>query len=249
MREIIEEIVSFSLNLWGGPPNMRLGQAGSSLPWKRLFAELTVIVAGVLIALAVDSWWERRQERNQAREYLEQLLVDVRATEGRLRATIETETHRLEEVNSVIGGALQGPWPQADSLELPTGYDYFEPLMGTLTALIQSGDLRLVRNDSIRFELIAFSALIHETETILRHTETTERVLAGRARHSQTATRREANGGRGWGQVDVAGALNDPEIISALQIQAVASQVRLFNLGRLQEPTSRIIRLLRAEVN
>jgi hypothetical protein len=126
--------------------------------------------------------------------------------------------------------------------------------MGTLTALIQSGDLRLVRNDSIRFELIAFSALIHETETILRHTETliwssTERVLAGRARHSQTATRREANGGRGWGQVDVAGALNDPEIISALQIQAVASQVRLFNLGRLQEPTSRIIRLLRAEVN
>jgi hypothetical protein len=32
-------------------------------------------------------------------------------------------------------------------------------------------------------------------------------------------------------------------------MQALASQVRLFNLGRLEEPTSRIIRLLRAELN
>jgi hypothetical protein len=74
-------------------------------------------------------------------------------------------------------------------------------------------------------------------------------VTIGRARHSQSAARREANAGRGWGQVDVAGALNDPEIIGALQLQAAASQIRLFNLGRLEEPTGRIIRLLRAELN
>jgi hypothetical protein len=233
---------------------MRIGRAGALLPWSRLFAEFTVIVAGVLIALAVNSWWERRQEQNHARGYLEQLLVDVQATERRLQSTIETETQRLEGVNSVIRRALSGPWPEADSLELPTGYNYFEPLMGTLNALIQGGDLRLLRNDSIRFELIAFSALIHETETILRHTETliwnsTERVTIGRARHSQSAARRGANAGRGWGQVDVAGTLNDPDIISAMQLQALASQVRLFNLGRLEEPTSRITRLLRAELN
>jgi hypothetical protein len=230
------------------------GRAGSSLPWSRLFAEFTVIVAGVLLALAANSWWEQRQERNHARQYLEQLLVDVQATERRLRSTIEAETQRLGGAVSVIDRALHGPWPHADSLELPTGYNYFEPLKGTLTALMQGGDLRLLRNDSIRFELIAFSALLHETETILRHTETliwnsTERVMAGRARHSQSAARRAANAGRGWGQVDVAGALNDPEIISALQIQVVASQVRLFNLGRLEAPTSRIIRLLRTELN
>ena len=235
-------------------PDMRSGQAGASVPWSRLFAELAVIVAGVLIALAADSWWERRQDQNLAREYLEQLLVDVQATERRLQSTIDTETQRLEAVSSAISRAFGGPWPQPDSLELPTGYNYFEPLMGTLTALIQSGDLRLLRSDSIRFEAIAFSALIHETETILRHTESliwnsTERIMAGRARHSQSAARRGTNAGRGWGQVDVAGALNDPEIISALQIQAVATQVRLFNLGRLEEPTSRMTRLLRAELN
>lgn len=233
---------------------MRIGRAGASVPWSRLFAELAVIVAGVLIALAANSWWERRQEQNHAREYIEQLLVDVQTTERRLRSIIDTETQRLETVSSVISRAFSGPWPQSDSLELPTGYDYFEPLMGTLTALIQSGDLRLLRSDSIRFELIAFSALIHETETGLRHTESliwnsTERVAAGRARHSQSAARRGTNAGRGWGQVDVAGVLNDPEVISALQIQALATQVRIFNLGRLEEPTSRIVGLLHAELN
>jgi hypothetical protein len=233
---------------------MRIGRAEASVPWSRLVAEFAVIVAGVLIALAVNSWWERRQDQNHAREYLEQLLVDVQATERRLRSTLDTETQRAEAVNSVISRAFSGPWPPPDSLELPTGYNYFEPLMGTLTALMQGGDLRLLRNDSIRFELIAFSALIHETETVLRHTESliwnsTERIMAGRARHSQSAARRGTNAGRGWGQVDVAGALNDSEIISALQIQAVATQVRLFNLGRLEEPTNRIIELLRAELN
>jgi hypothetical protein len=233
---------------------MGFKQATSSLPWKRLFAEFAVIVAGVLIALAVNAWWERRQERDHAREYLEQLLVDFQMTERRLRSTIETETQRLDGVNLVINRALRGPWPPPDSLELPTGYNYFEPLKGTLTALVQSGELRILDNDSIRFALIAFSALLHETETILRHTETliwhsTERVTVGRARHSQSAASRQANAGRGWGDVDVAGALNDPEIVSALQIQAAASQVRLFNLGRLEEPASRIIALLRAELN
>jgi hypothetical protein len=235
-------------------PVMRIEREGTSVPWGRLVAELAVIVAGVLIALAVNSWWERRQEQNHAREYLEQLLVDVQTTERRVQGIIDTETRRLEAVNSVISRAFSGSWPQPDSLELPTGYDYFEPLVGTLTALIQSGDLRLLRSDSVRFELIALSALIHETEAGLRHTESliwnsTERVAAGRARHSQSAVRRGANAGRGWGQVDVAGVLNDPEVISALQMQALATHLRIFNLGRLEEPTSRIVGLLRAELN
>lgn len=83
-------------------------------------------------------------------------------------------------------------------------------------------------------------------ETLIWHS--TERIVLGRARHSQTSLRRAANHGSGWGQVDVAGALNDPEIISALQVQAMASQIRIFSLGRFQEPTRRVIRLIQAEL-
>ena len=218
-----------------------------------MVAELGTIIAGVLIALAVNAWWERHQERNEAVEYMRQLLVDFQVTDRRLQGTLQAETKRLELVNGVLDRAFHGPYPTADSLEFPTGYNQFDPLTGTMTALVQGGDLRLLPNDSLRFELIAFSALMAEIDTFLRHTETliwnsTEHVIAGRARHSQTAAARSANGGRGWGDIDVGGALNDPEIVSALQVQAVATQIRLFNLRRLEKPIARIIRLLRAEL-
>jgi hypothetical protein len=138
-------------------------------------------------------------------------------------------------------------------LELKTGYDYFLPLTGTLTALVQSGDLRLVNSDTLRFELVAYASLIADIETALRQMETmiwnsTQRLALGRARHSQSAARRAANNGSGWGQVDVVAALNDPEIISALQVQGMASQIRLFNLRRLEKPIGRVMQLIQAEL-
>jgi hypothetical protein len=226
--------------------------AGSSLPWK-LIAELAVIVAGVLIALGADSWWEQRQERRRAEEYLEQLLVDFRATERQIQSAIAGDTRTFESASRVIDRAYRGRFPPTDSLELPTGYHQFRPLTGTLTALVQGGDLRLLDSDTLRFELVAYSATVDEIETVLRHTEamiwnSTEHVILARARHSQSALRRAANDGSGWGQVDVTGALNDPEIISALQVQATASQIRLFNLRHLEKPTSQLIRLIQAEL-
>jgi hypothetical protein len=227
--------------------------AGLSLPWKRLIAELAVIVAGVLIALGADSWWEHRQENRRAAEYLEQLLVDFRSTERQIQNAIAGDTRKFDAASGVIDRAYRGRFPPADSLELPTGYDFFLPPTGTLTALVQGGDLRLLDSDTLRYALVAYASLIDDIKTVLRHSETmiwnsTERVILGRSRHSQSASRRAANAGSGWGPVDVAGTLNDPEIMSALQVQVAASQIRLFNLRRLEKPTSRLIQLIQAEL-
>jgi hypothetical protein len=232
---------------------MGSGAARVSLPWKRLLAELAVIVGGVLIALAADAWWERRQEQEEARDYLQQLLVDFQETDRRLRATIAGDTRTLEQVNGVVDRAFRGVFPSPDSLDLPTRYDFFEPVTGTLTALVESGDLRLIRDDSLRFELVAFLSLVDASQQVLRHTESliwnsTEHVAQGRARHSQSALRRAAGQRSGWGEIDVAGALNDPAVISALQVQAAASQIRIFSLRRLEEPVASIIRSIQAEL-
>ena len=216
-------------------------------------AEVAVIVSGVLLALAADSWWEQREERRQAEEYLQQLLNDFRQTERQLQNAIGGDTRKFESASRVVDRAYRGDFPPADSLELPTGYDFFLPPTGTLTALVQGGDLRLLDSDTLRFELVAYASLVDDIKTVLRHSETmiwnsTERIILGRARHSQSALRRGANSVSNWGQVDVAGTLNDPEVISALQVQAAASQIRLFNLRRLEKPTGRLIQLIQAEL-
>jgi hypothetical protein len=221
--------------------------------WKRVVGELALIVGGVLIALALDAWWDGRQERKQETAYMTQLLVDLQETQSRLRASIAGDTETMEFVGAVLERAFSGPFPPADSLRLPTGYTQFRPLTGTQVALVQGGDLRLLRNDSLRFALIAYAALIDATEAILRHTESliwnsTERVTLGRARHAQSIVPTRENGMRRWGQIDVVAALNDPELVSALQLQATASQNRVRNLQRLEDPTSDLIRLLETEL-
>ena len=233
---------------------MRLKRFGSAQIWKRILGELGLIVGGVLIALSLNAWWGGRQDRQRELAYMNQLLLDLQETESRLSASIAGDTETLEEVGAVLDRAFLGPLPPSDSLRMPTGYSQFRPLMGTQAALLQSGELRLLRSDSVRLALIAYSALIDATEALLRHTETliwdsTERVIYGRARHSQSATPTVATEMRRWGPVDVVGALNDPELISALQLHAAATQNRIRNLQRLEEPIATLIRLLERELN
>ena len=45
--------------------------------WKRVLAEFALIVLGVFVALAANSWWDERSERRLERVYLTQLLADV----------------------------------------------------------------------------------------------------------------------------------------------------------------------------
>jgi len=225
---------------------MRLLRLRSSVPWKRALGELALIVGGVLIALALDSWWQGREERDRETAYLHQLLADLQETQSRLEESVTGDDRMLEWVSGVLERAYNGSPPPSDSLDLPTGYNQFRPLTGTQVALVQSGDLQLVESDSVRFRVIAYTALIEATEALLRHTETliwnsTERVIRARALHSRGS-------GSRWGAIDAAAALGDPELISALEVQAAASRNRVRNLRRLEEPTAELIRLVEAEL-
>lgn len=221
--------------------------------WQRVLGELALIVGGVLIALTLDAWWAGHQERQQEIAYLEQLLADLEETQRRLHASIAGDSATSDVVSRVLERAFEGPLPPRDSLSLQTGYSQFRPLTGTQTALLQGGGLQLLRSDSLRFALIAYSALTQATETILRHAEgliwnSAQRVIHARARHSQQPQGARPGQAPRWTQIDVAGVLSDPDLVSALQVQVVASENRIRNLRRLEEPVADLIRLLQAEL-
>lgn len=232
---------------------MRISPPDLSMAWKRALAELVLIVGGVLIALAFDSWREERHERQQEVAYSQQLLLDLQETEERLQGTIAGDQEVLDRINRVLDRAFRGPLPPPDSFNIRTGYSPFRPLTGTQRALVQGGDLRLLRNDSIRFKLIAYSALIDASEALLRHTEaaiwnSTDRAIHAQIRHSQSSAPLDNGGTPGWREIDVAAALHDPDLVSALESHALASRNRIGNLRRLEEPLSDLIRLVEAEL-
>jgi hypothetical protein len=70
--------------------------------------ELAVIVTGVLIALTADAWYERRSNLGMERDLLEDLYVEFRDNEARLRADIHTNDVSLaaaEELLPLVPGS------------------------------------------------------------------------------------------------------------------------------------------------
>ena len=75
---------------------------------RRLAAEFVVIVAGVLVALAVDAARDARQDHVRATGYLQQLRADLSTTSGALTAAITIDERARDGADRMIQ-ALNSP--------------------------------------------------------------------------------------------------------------------------------------------
>jgi hypothetical protein len=128
----------------------------------RLIAEFLLIVAGVTVALGADSLWSLRQDHARESEYLEQLSADLAENRARLDAAIlDEETLGAAALAALEALARESPIA-ADSarawLVERRGFMYSDPrlLTGTFSGLIESGDLRLIRDPDVRKSIIAY---------------------------------------------------------------------------------------------
>lgn len=238
---------------------MRLWRLVKTHQWRSVAAELALVVVGVLIALAVDSWRGDRNDRERERAYLRQLLSDVRATELRLETSIAedsvtfTRVSRLLHAAHTFHGAADpvGAIPSADSLRswAVTAYSPFVPLTGTYAALLQNDGLRLLRNDGLRFHVIAFAATMTSSQDVLRHTEAQTWRNSERADLGWWRNVMQPSGGRGWRrEVDVEAFLRDPEILNTFTMQRTVGENRLGTLRALRKPVAMLRRMLEREL-
>lgn len=134
----------------------------SSVNWKHAFGEFVLIVAGVIVALAATAWWDGRQDRQRERDYLLQLLEDTRENDRRLRAATDEDGNRYRMVERIVQALTPNrPLPPDDSLRFwwsqgPLGFSDPRLVLGTLRALIESGDFRLVGDSRLRLALLAY---------------------------------------------------------------------------------------------
>ena len=82
-----------------------------NIPWKRLFAEAAAIVGSILLAFAIDAWWENRSERETEQWLMERLRADFREIRSALDI-VEEEHQKASDAciallkMSVSGGPL-----------------------------------------------------------------------------------------------------------------------------------------------
>ena len=127
-------------------------------------AELFIVILGVMIALAADSWREDVQEARIAAEYLDRLKRDVSSG----LVVLSKERARYAEVRRsarIVIDTLDGDQDLVDEYLLvehlivaaQTGFDQEEMASDvTYNELVVSGRLNLIRDHSLRESVVAY---------------------------------------------------------------------------------------------
>lgn len=134
-------------------------EAGDAPRWRRWLVESFVIVFSILLAFGIDAWWAHREEDERRREVLNALLLEVRENLAELDAAAARHADVAEATETLVTWSLEGvpadvPRDSLDGLLISAGwFEVFSLGSSTVEALILSGNLDLVRNDSLTMAL------------------------------------------------------------------------------------------------
>ena len=125
-----------------------------------LALEMFVVIIGILIALGIDEWREDVEDAKVVREYMHQVITDLRATEQLVadRAQLNDAGDAAAIQLLTLFGGDESVEPEEIS-ELFRGASNFSnpvPVLGTVEAIVATGDLRLVSDPVIRSKITRY---------------------------------------------------------------------------------------------
>jgi hypothetical protein len=229
----------------------RVDLGGGHRGWRAALREFAVIVASVLAALAAQAWWQAREERGREHDSLRQLLADTRENERRLDEAIRTDSAAAFASGRALDALTSARPATADSLvvwvEGAGSSSNFQPLDGNYRALVGTGDLRLVRNDSLRALLASYASSLESESARQAQLRAAVMSQAGPLIHAFPFMRRVFLDGVSAAGVDVAALRADPGAVEVLFAVQAAAANRISGLNRLRDQTRHLRRALEAE--
>lgn len=139
----------------------RLSHALREQNWLAAGIELGIVILGVVIGFQISAWGEARSDRSREAMYLQQLVADLQESESR----IEQANRRVAFADSGRMYLFHAFWKPDTSPRDSVLYwadvsaFYVDPrsVLGTVTALLSTGDLNLIRDGSIRSAITGFA--------------------------------------------------------------------------------------------
>lgn len=133
---------------------------GRSPKWLASLRDLLLIVAGVLIALAVDQAVQAMGERRREAQYFaaleQEIEADLAALRGPLLAGLDQREEAAKLVIAGLNGAPLEPSRLVAALDRAGHVAFFAPRRTTFDDLVSTGNLRLIRDPEVRAALIAY---------------------------------------------------------------------------------------------
>lgn len=211
----------------------------------RLAAEFLVIVIGVLVALAVDAWAQARQDSVRELAYLRDLSDELQASIETGSAVVESETQLREYLFSLSDALHEGQPASADSLafwfENTLRSTSYRPASAIADALVETGDLSLIRDPDIRRLIIEYRGQAQQMRDVVNvfDASSLEAVASINRRVDRRAIRQNSLDQVEWQRI-----ASDPVVRGDLGTHGIAVSARLANARGLVD----VARKLREEV-
>jgi hypothetical protein len=137
-----------------------------TIPWRRISVEAAAIVASILLAFAIDAWWDGVQERTEERETLSALRAEFEVNLKVLAQTAKGHRQSLNAMQDIVSASKSDITVHAASLgslfRRALSTPHYNPSTGALAATIGSGRLGLVRNVELRNRLVGWNSVISD---------------------------------------------------------------------------------------
>lgn len=138
----------------------RIARALRRQDWVTVAVEVSIVVLGVVIGFQVTAWGQERSDRARERGHLHQLAADLRET-VRLVHAADSSRYESERAAGLLWDAFYAPEPPPrDSLLAWRAHASFSgstyPVLGTAEALVSSGEIALMRDDTLRTAILAY---------------------------------------------------------------------------------------------
>lgn len=219
-----------------------------------LLAEGILIVASILLAFTIDAWWAERGRRQDQRRALRALEQDFEAA-----AELLSQVSVAHGRGVAAGEALldftgpRAPSIDSDSLAILIPplirIPYFSPPLGSLEALLSSGDLRLIENAELRAELAAFPVALAGLNRTQDYGAQIVLNDFSRALARHIPFRRYGMASRGETSFtgDIRPLLTSLEFENQVQVRLMNHELALTAAAALEERIDRLVEMLRME--
>ena len=142
----------------------------------RWLVEAVVIVGSILLAFAIDAWWDQRQDRQMEAEILGRLLSDFSANSIEVNSQLSNRRRLSASASDLLAAVAVANL--GDGIAVPTSAvinivvsPTFDPVTSTMDAAFSSGQAALIRNMEVAESLADWRRIalgLHENELAVR---------------------------------------------------------------------------------
>ena len=240
-----------------------------NIQWKRIVVEAAAIVGSILLAFAIDAWWDDRQDRAEEQRIFVGLKSEIEENLRLIEIELSYRNAVVDSILKLYEASATPPSLEPDVLDGLIGdltwWQNIKYSRGAIDGLLQSGGLSLVENEDLRRDLASMPSRYDDTAASeLYDQDTTNNFiipfLSTHASLGQIANTMK-KGRPGTGQTmtlplypvaerqDHTGLLRDPEFLGLLIREHWNHSDALSAYESLKAALENSIRLLDLEIN